>query len=196
MEEQAKTDKQMKFYIDKIKNDSVYLSFMDNFLNNALDEKGNLKEDVGLMLKEYYDALMVGFYRTFETTTGRFNYFKFREFYREYYNHFIGPKLIIPDELQQKLDSLSTIAINNTAKPQPVQQPVQPQPAKSPVAFRIQKPDYSYASSNGLSKMTIEEAHQLRDEYFPDEHKNDATIAYNPDGTFVTNDDEEYRHIK
>ncbi len=191
IKKRAETDKQMKSYVEKVKQDKAYLSLIDNFANNALDENGNVKDDVDAMEKEYYNALLIGFYRKFVTDRGNFNYVKVREFYREYYNYFIGPYLIIPDELNSTLDSLSTIASNNTATVEP---------AKPLAAFDTQKPDYSYTSSTGLSKMTIEEAHQLRDDYFPDEqkmnNKYDITIAYNDDGTFVNNDDEEYRHIK
>ena len=184
MKEQTKTDKRMKFYVEKIEGDKGYLSIIDSFKNNALDEYGNVKNDVDQLEKEYYDALLIGFYRKFVTGKGNFNYLKVREFYREYYNYFIGPNLKIPKEIQQELnsDSLSVVATTNTPKIEPTKP--------------RQDLDYSYVSSSGLSKMTIEEAHQTRDNYFPDEHKNDVTIALNDDGTFVDYDDDEYRHIK
>ena len=196
MEAQKETDPRMKFYIEKIKQDRIYLNFIDRFKNDALDENGYIipnKDDIPELLTDYYNALLIGFHRLFVTRSGNFNYSKFRVFYKKYYDHFIGPKLVVEEKPSKvafrtiQTDSGYKYVLENNQSPV-----LRPRPIKNNMSIEN--------VSRGISHYTIEEAHLLNDEYFPDEQKMnnicDSHLAYNEDGTFVDKEDEAYKHIR
>ena len=137
--------------------DEIYKTALVVFKN-----KLERREEYNIELENnYYQAILEGFHRIFYSRNKKTNEYSFsypgaRRFYTEYYNKLIAT----PEEVK---------------KEEPVVQ-----------TSNVKEDNSRYLNSDGsVTQMYIEEAMNLRSDYFPDEHKNDETIKRDEDGNYL-----------
>lgn len=152
-----------EYFLDKVPvfskraEDEIYKTALVVFKNKL--ERG---EEYNIELENnYYQAILEGFHRIFYSRNKKTNEYSFsypgaRRFYTEYYNKLIAT----PEEVK---------------KEEPVVQ-----------TSNVKEDNSRYLNSDGsVTQMYIEEAMNLRSDYFPDEHKNDETIKRDEDGNYL-----------
>ena len=173
-------------YNTRIKLDFSGITVYNNFYNKK--DAIQVNKEIAI---DFYNDLLYGFHKIFYKSDKPFDqdYSGIREYYKAYYYKFIAPQ--IKDQKDEFFEDAVQLTFDDimSAKKEPV--------VEEHVSY---VPDYKYVSDDGISHVTMEEAHSLYDEFYPDEFKSNntfnPTIALNQDGTFVDYDDEEYRHIK